>query len=95
MAEYIDRQELLNKIWMGNTDSIVLRSYAAKMVNAMPTVDVIEVKHGRWKPVHHNGKLTGGKCSVCGKFKRTNNMGTLYNGYKVCHKCGAKMDGSR
>lgn len=43
MKEYIERKALLDKIWMDNTDSIVLRSYAAEMVNAMSSVDVTEV----------------------------------------------------
>lgn len=43
MARYIDADALLNKIWNGNSDSIVLRGYAADLVKAMPTADVVEV----------------------------------------------------
>ena len=41
MTRYIDADALLKKIWYGNTDSIVLRSYAAELVKAIPTADVV------------------------------------------------------
>jgi hypothetical protein len=41
MARYIDADSLLKKIWYDNSDSIVLRSYAAELVKAMPTADVV------------------------------------------------------
>ena len=43
MAEYIDREELLKKIWMGNSDSIVLRDYASTMAKDIPAADVAPV----------------------------------------------------
>ena len=41
MSRYIDADSLLKKIWYDNSDSIVLRSYAAELVKAMPTADVV------------------------------------------------------
>lgn len=54
--------------------------------------DLDMVKHGKWIPTYYNGKLTGGKCSVCGKFKKTYRMEVLWKNYKFCHNCGVKMD---
>ena len=42
-ARYIDADALLKKILYGNSDSIVLRGYAAELVKAMPTADVVAV----------------------------------------------------
>ena len=52
-----------------------------------------EIKHGRWLTVIHDGKFKGGKCSVCGKFKKHWSMKNLREQYKFCHKCGSRMDG--
>ena len=41
MPRYIDAEELLRRIWYGNSDSIVLRSYADEMVKRSPTADVV------------------------------------------------------
>ena len=56
-----------------------------------PTVDAVEVVHGRWVGhydgswIHKRKWLTGYDCSVCGNFINTM---TPY-----CPNCGAKMDG--
>ena len=96
MNEYISKEYIRNivqKYWDGACEDGELFAFGRVLdeIDDAPVTDVIEVKHGKWIPVHHNGKFTGGKCSVCGKFKKTYNMGTLYNGYKFCHRCGAKM----
>jgi hypothetical protein len=46
-----------------------------------PTVDAVEVVHGRWESFHYGGYT----CSNCGKRV------ALQGNY--CHSCGAKMDG--
>ena len=52
-----------------------------------------ELKHGCWLTIIHDGKFKGGKCSVCGKFKKHWSMRLLREQYKFCHRCGSKMDG--
>lgn len=48
-----------------------------------PTVDAVEVVHGRWI-----GTLYDFKCSACGVYQ------SLYSGRtRYCPNCGAKMDG--
>ena len=51
-----------------------------------PTVDAVEVVHGRWIDVSLSFTHPKEKCSVCG--------GIVYAcGFNYCPNCGAKMDG--
>ena len=65
----------------------------ALMVSETPTVDAVEVVHGRWlnwKELFPNKfallslEKRKGFCSHCGAFKKKDNF---------CPNCGAKMDG--
>ena len=57
-------------------------------INAQPTVDAVEVVHGRWEDVSLRFTQVKEKCSVCG--------GIVYaHGFNYCPNCGAKMDGDR
>lgn len=58
------------------------------MISAMPTVDAVEVVHGRWIHVPSSDMMTGKayKCSECGKMR----YGSFMPNY--CQICGAKMD---
>ncbi len=62
---------------------------AQKVVNRIleaPTVDVSEVKHGKWVYV----RWCGFRCSECGNYSDSK----PYKGNeKYCPECGAKMDG--
>lgn len=62
------------------------------LIKRAPTIDTEPVRHGRWVPKAHRGKIKGAECSECGKFKRSNHMQMLREGYPYCHGCGAKMD---
>ena len=53
-------------------------------IEAAPTVDAVEVVHGRWIDVNCREYL-GSYCSHCQKW-------CDYK-YKYCPNCGAKMDG--
>lgn len=62
----------------------------ADYIDKCPTVDAVEVVHGRW--IHKNtcGPNTEKfHCSVCDKTPRS-----LYP-EKFCPNCGAKMDGDK
>ena len=52
-----------------------------------PTVDAVEVVHGRWLSEMH-GNSNNGTCSVCGSYEHAYAFGWNY-----CPNCGAKMDG--
>ena len=60
-------------------------------INEQPTVDAVEVVHGRWIPVPSSDMMTGKayKCSECGKMR----YGSYFPNF--CQNCGAKMDGER
>ena len=49
----------------------------------LPTADVEEVRHGKWKEVEGNHVFLKYECSVCG-------IRAYKNDYLYCH-CGAKM----
>ena len=55
----------------------------------VPTVDAVEVVHGRWIAVPSSDMMTGKayKCSECNKMR----YGSFMPNY--CQNCGAKMDG--
>ena len=64
-----------------------LRNLIVCIKNA-PTVDAVEVVHGRWIEKYHDNPLGGyylGHCSVCDEPD-----GRKKN---YCPNCGAKMDG--
>ena len=64
------------------------------VVDQMPTVDAVEVVHGRWierKEIfsENEGEVDAIGCSECGKSQRK------YLRTNYCPNCGAKMDGGR
>lgn len=87
MAEYIERWVAIAKLTaLEVTKSNSTMADVRRLLADMPTADVAQVVHGRWKPFggrYYSRK----KCSHCGwdgqewvKF------------YKYCPNCGAKMD---
>ena len=56
-------------------------------INQLPTVDAVEVVHGRWENIT-GGMIKLGDCSEC--KKRQPELGTNF-----CSNCGAKMDGGK
>lgn len=88
MPEYIEREAVMKYPIRfdnydkknGNLDFVCGIESVIEYVEALPTADVVEVRHGEWI----NG-VTGYTCSVCDKQEPTNRF--LY-----CPNCGAKMD---
>lgn len=65
-----------------------------RKIGEAPTVDAVEVVHGRWKEYSARGIITGGgspiwKCSVCGEIRGAS---LTPPSDKYCSNCGAKMD---
>ena len=54
------------------------------IIEKQPTVDAVEVVHGRWKHIHVGGIGYIPACSECGWHDSETNY---------CPNCGAKMDG--
>ena len=60
---------------------------AVEIVDDSPTVDAVQVVHGRWIKRRFTETLSGYECSNC---STTWDAETNY-----CPNCGAKMDGER
>ena len=77
--------ELLEVLELCEFDTECDRDTAYSQIKDAPTVDAVEVVHGRWDAVFEYEDFQHAYCSACGK--RSEYM-TNY-----CPNCGAKMDG--
>ena len=72
-------------------------NWAGDIIEAMPSADVVPVRHGHWIEYGENKDGTHNICcSVCdGFFKSKGHANSCYtrNKYRYCHNCGARMDG--
>ena len=93
----IDANALVNTLMSTIIDfhQVDRMNVAIKYVVTAPTVDAVEVVHGRWVPEYEYDGTVGGTavsaygCSVCHGY-----VGWLFGeDYKYCPHCGAKMDG--
>lgn len=72
---------------------LAMETLARKCIDAEPTVDVVEVRHGTWLPIIERSSYLDppffdtAKCSSCGYVVDVSEMH-----YKYCPECGAKMD---
>ena len=64
------------------------RHIAQQTVEEQPTVEAVEVVHGKWV-VCGDGEYVPFMCSVCGKTTVWYHAQTA----KYCPNCGAKMEG--
>ena len=55
-------------------------------------VDAVEVVHGRWEQVDHDGSWRVDMCSIC---HRRMHYVDYDQPYQYCPNCGAKMDGGK
>lgn len=60
-----------------------------RYLNTLPTVDAVEMVHGRWVHVTSSDMMTG-KAYICSECKKMR-YGLFMPNY--CPNCGAKMDG--
>lgn len=89
MAEYIDRNQLIQRIKQEPTDGMYTEEILTA-IDEIETADVAEVRRGEWKVVFDgNAKLYENmfECSVC----KTTHVGHPNVG-RYCPNCGAKMD---
>ena len=66
-------------------DDCTFDNICCEIVQA-PTVDAVEVVHGRWLNELRGSSLNG-TCSVCGDYDHAYAFA-----WKYCPNCGAKMD---
>ncbi len=79
MARYIDAVECAEVI---SKDCNIPLDDLVDVFAKIPTADVAEVKHGRWK----GAGMGDYYCSLCQEVVSGND-------FKFCPNCGAKMDG--
>ena len=66
-----------------------------RIIDSQPTIDAVEVVHGRWIPLEYDGYADGNpvwdlwECSEC-REEHSGDEDTLT---PYCPNCGAKMDG--
>ena len=100
MAEYIEREAVYEKAyWHGEHPDVDnpfpdgVDAIDIKDVDAIPSVDVAPVRHGKWERDELGSYLR--RCSVCKKtpiYKdERGNSAAIYAG--ICINCGARMDG--
>ena len=63
---------------------------AGKVIQNLPTVDAVEVVHGRWEKAKYHGFL---RCSEC-KDVYIYDAWVADGKWNYCPNCGAKMDGA-
>ena len=93
----IDANALVDKFWQEECRTQTRRDFVA-MVNYAPTVDAVEVVHGRWIVLaEFLDRTICTQCSVCGeeytyKHGKLDFINAEYARYNFCPNCGAKMD---
>lgn len=110
MAEYIEKQALLKKMYASHsvpllisqtTDEDIMFKTMVSIVEEQPTADVVEVKHGEWiksihkeTPIIKDGRLFEKEHEVFCCSVCDVKIVGLRN-MSFCPFCGAKMDGER
>ena len=95
MPRYIDAETIKSRIGelcINNYElfSETIYERIIGVIEAVPTADVQEVKHGRWRE-----KPTIAYCSNCKVHLTKSFLISLRQTYKYCPNCGAKMDGDK
>lgn len=65
----------------------------ADILSALPTVDAVPVRHGRWETVEDWDGDEHYRCSECGAEFVLIDGTPNDNDYLYCPHCGARMDG--
>lgn len=103
MARYIDADNLINELSAacmpihekGITGILGDNSSIADIINEQPTVDVQEVRHGKWESTELMYEKGCTRCSECKTEYYASDLeeicGDTFPIY--CPLCGARMDG--
>lgn len=99
MARYIDADEALIMMQHSKEDApyygdwYMAHDSCIDCVNIAPTADVVEVKHGEWKPiVRQDNYLEPPYCDTCKCSVCEYEIDVCETVYNYCPHCGAKMD---
>lgn len=89
MARYIDADALLERMKRDPLFTLVEKYGVSGVIEAEPTADVAEVKHGKWiytmEILERGGHISASKCSVCKKLIFPHSKPNY------CPNCGADM----
>ena len=85
MRRLIDANALLESKWWDSIKDDFDKARAKIIVQSCPTIDAVEVVHGRWIRYEHG---SGIYCSHCRHKRRYKDEHDNY-----CPNCGAVMDG--
>ena len=89
MPRYIDAEKLLSRMKQDPLFPIVERYGISGVIEAEPTADVVEVKHGKWyRPREWTTKTYRRLCTNCQNVAYYCGTGD----YKFCPNCGARME---
>lgn len=95
MAEYIEREALLQEFSLGDTDgknsvAELLFELVRVCIKNQPAADVVEVRHEEW-----NDNIIGfcNVCMGCGVIVERTAIKNKSGELNFCPNCGAKMDG--
>lgn len=99
MAEYIDRDTVINKRRrMSEYDEagwcVTCQAVSVEDIENTPSAEVVEVVHGEWFLLDECLN-EGVYCSVCSKKVYRKEYANQKIKSKYCPNCGAKMDGER
>lgn len=90
MSDLISRCELFNKLAPVQT-----LGEAYGIIQGMPTVDAVPVRHGHWeRGLDKDGDWISA-CSVCGEVALYDKADDAYLHTLFCPWCGARMDGTQ
>lgn len=90
MAEYIDREALLQKAWDADTRVGYVQVVDIGDILDMSVADVAPVVHGRWEYIPQTlNTLSQFRCTFCRWWSFDPSIDGVYN---YCPNCGAKMD---
>lgn len=91
VKEYIEREAAIQVIVEHPYRMAWQTGDAIASVKALPTADVVEVRHGEWEDVGDEFSDLCFRCSACKEeYSCEINMKDFAN---YCPNCGAKMDG--
>ena len=101
MSDYIERDKLLEQkpfTYVGgylssyNSGFLDCAEEAREAIKNAPAADVAPVRHGRWIRPHWKNSVSCADCSECGTEAHHAEYRGVQKYYKICPKCGAKMD---
>ena len=95
MAEYIEREALIEKILKLEVEGAfteALKNATLKTISEEPAADVQEVRLGKWRRRKKHIELVSRNTADWTNFRCSNCDSPYYCPTKYCPYCGAKMD---